>query len=207
MNIESYCRIVAGKVVLNGEVIFETEANPFVISGFLTSVYNCLNIDYRKFFKMDALSKLGFLSSEMLLMADTRGRDVPKEDMSIITFNRSASLEADSKYQKTIQDYPSPAEFVYTLPNIVTGEISIRNKIYGETFSYITSEFQEEVICRIIEDAFRQSAISSLLAGWLEVDIFNNSLSGLMILCNKQENDKNYISLSPENLKSIFINI
>ena len=41
------------------------------------------------------------------------------------------------RFQETIQHadsyYPSPALFVYTLPNIVTGEIAIRNKYYGET--------------------------------------------------------------------------
>lgn len=69
---------------------------------FFAAVYRCLQIDYRKFYKMDALSKLGFLASEWLLKGFDR--EQPKEDMGIVLFNRSASLEADAAYQETIRD-------------------------------------------------------------------------------------------------------
>ena len=77
------------------------------------------------------------MASELLLQAEGAERFVPREDRAVVFFNRSASLQADTAYQATIQDpdnfYPSPAAFVYTLPNIVTGEIAIRNKYFGET--------------------------------------------------------------------------
>ena len=94
-----------------------------------------------KFYKMDPLCRLGFVASELLLQAEGDRRDTPRDDRAIILFNRSSSIQADEAYQASIQDaedyFPSPAAFVYTLPNIVTGEIAIRNHYQGETSFYI----------------------------------------------------------------------
>jgi 3-oxoacyl-[acyl-carrier-protein] synthase-1 len=138
---------------------------------FLAAVYRTLGIDYPKFFKMDHLSKLGFLASELLLREDTP-RFVPRADCAVICFNRSSSLDTDTLYQATIrqgEDYfPSPSLFVYTLPNIVTAEIAIRNKLYGETSFYICKEFHAQQIFRTVNHTFADPSVRSALAGWTE---------------------------------------
>ena len=191
--IKSYCRITPGRVLLNGDVYFEADFDPNIdmddksrlTHDFFSAVYGSLGADYRKFYKMDALSKLGFLASELLM--EGVDKDVPKEDVGIVLFNRSSSLETDCRYQKTIQNkndfFPSPAEFVYTLPNIVTGEISIRNKIYGETAFYVVSDFQGGIV-DTIDNMINFAGMKSVLAGWTEVDAFTGSFSCLMVLCN-----------------------
>ena len=202
---KSYCRIVAGRVTLNGELFFESDSAPdlrtnFSSDGdhnfapeenlrqahdFFSAVYGCLGVDYRKFYKMDALSKLGFLASELLLK--DIDREIPKEDMGIVLFNRSSSLETDRRYQKTIRDkddfFPSPAEFVYTLPNIVTGEIAIRNKITGETAFYVIPDFSGDRLCEAIENMINFAGMKYVLAGWTEVDAFTGEINGFMVLC------------------------
>ena len=71
------------------------------------------------------------------------------ENTAIVLMNRSASLCNDLHYCKTILDkehyFPSPALFVYTLPNIVTGEIAIRNKFYGESIFYICDSLSDRL--------------------------------------------------------------
>ena len=64
--------------------------------------------------------------------------------------------------------FPSPSVFVYTLPNIVIGEIAIRHKIYGESSFYITEKFSAIQIFNSITDIFNTDKISSLLCGWTE---------------------------------------
>ena len=183
--IKSYCRIVPGRVLLDGEVFFESDGTPYIMHDFLSAVYERLESGYRKFYKMDALSKLGFLASELLL--DGIDREKPKEDMGIVFFNRSGSLEADHKYQQTIQDkndfFPSPADFVYTLPNIVTGEISIRNKMYGETAFHIMADFQCDAVCEVIDDMIHYGGMKYVLGGWTEVDMTSGMLSCFMVFC------------------------
>jgi hypothetical protein len=156
---------------------------------------------------MDALSKLGFLSSELLFAASDR--DTHKEDTGIILFNKSASLEADVKYQKTIQHrkdfFPSPSDFVYTLPNIVTGEIAIRNKIHGETVFYIFPEFQGDRIYEIIEETLSFSGMNFLLAGWTEIDAFADTLNSMILLCQTSDNNS-LLQLTPENINKLYTN-
>ena len=103
-------------VLVNGKALAHKETG----SALLTELYRAHIGDYPKFFKMDTLSKLGFVASELLLQAEGKPRFEPCEDRAVVFFNRSASLQADTAYQATIQDpdnfFPSPAAFVYTLP-------------------------------------------------------------------------------------------
>ncbi len=54
-----------GKVALNGKTIFSEDIPDLKL--FLKSLYKKLEIKYSKFFKMDHLCKLAFLSAEIIL--------------------------------------------------------------------------------------------------------------------------------------------
>lgn len=142
--------------------------------GSLTDIYKSQIGGYPKFYKMDPLARLGFVASELLLdkehelTGEERFRE--REDRAIVLVNRSASLAADRKYEKTIvtgDDYfPSPADFVYTLPNIVTGEIAIRNHYYGESNFKCVED--KEAVEQLVALAFADQMTTSVLGGWLE---------------------------------------
>lgn len=155
-------------------------------SAMLTELYRNHIGDYPKFFKMDTLSKLGFVASELLLQAEGQSRFEPRDDRAIIFFNRSASLQADTVYQATIQDmdnyYPSPAAFVYTLPNIVTGEIAIRNKYYGETSFIVLPEYDPKIMAQQLQHAFHDPMTTSILGGWLDCTDENHFEAELYII-------------------------
>ncbi len=168
--IQASARITSDSVFVNGErieIVQEPETN------WLTNIYRSLGIQYPKFFKMDNLCKAGFLAAELIMSKTGLVREEEKRDWSVLIFNQSSSLDNDQSYQKTIQDpnnyFPSPAVFVYTLSNIVTGEIAIRNKIMGESCSYITETFDAE---SIISNGFiglsEGKNIQNLLIGWVE---------------------------------------
>jgi 3-oxoacyl-[acyl-carrier-protein] synthase-1 len=137
----------------------------------ITELYRSLKVDYPKFFKMDSLSKLGFVASELLLK-DTENRFTPREDVAMICFNRSSCLDTDMQFEATIHDnenyFPSPSLFVYTLPNIVLGEIAIRNKFYGESFFYLCKLFDAKQIVDTVCDAFQEKTITCALVAWME---------------------------------------
>ena len=140
----------------------------------LTDLYKRYIDDYPKFYKMDALCRLGFVASELLLKAENDRREEPRDDRAIILFNRSSSIQADEAYQASIQDaedyFPSPAAFVYTLPNIVTGEIAIRNHYQGETSFYILPERNDELIHQILEASLGDPSTKSILGGWIDYE-------------------------------------
>ena len=136
--------------------------------------YRVLGVAYPKFFKMDTLCRLGFVAVEELL----RGHEeqIDAEHTALILANRSASLKNDKDYQATIADpenyFPSPALFVYTLPNIVTGELAIRHGLYGETAFYVLEK--EDDLLPIVEATLREPQIRSAIVGWVECSAADN---------------------------------
>jgi 3-oxoacyl-[acyl-carrier-protein] synthase-1 len=141
--------------------------------------------DYPKFYKMDLLSKLGFLASELLLQAEGNERFVKRSDRAVLLFNRTGSLHADNAYLQTIRDpnqfYPSPSLFIYTLPNMSAGEIAIRNKYQGETAFYVLQERNQPLIEQIVKVSLLEASTRSVLYGWLDVEDDSHFEAELML--------------------------
>ncbi len=182
IQIEKEVSIKDGKVLVDNSVLFQSETTD--TSSFFKELYKSLNISYSKFYKMDLLSKLGFLAAEILL-SDTE----IDEDMAIVCANRSSSLRTDIKYQNSIQEVPSPALFVYTLPNIVIGEISIRHKIYGEHMFFIQPTYNHEFMLNYMNELFESRVTNSGIIAWVEVDGEDN-YEARFELCIKELEDR-----------------
>ena len=137
----------------------------------LTSLYKQMIGNYPKFYKMDGLSRLGFVASEILLNAEKEDTD---EERAIIFFNHSSSIASDRNYKESIKDkdnyFPSPSIFVYTLPNIVTGEIAIRNHFQGETSFFILPDKDERMMEEILQASCRDDQSKSFLTGWIDYE-------------------------------------
>ena len=136
----------------------------------LTEVYKTKIGNYPKFYKMDMLSRLAFVASELLIGCDEENDD-HNNDRAVVLFNHSSSIIADRQYVKSIEIddfFPSPAAFVYTLPNITTGEIALRNGYHGETSFYILVERNEKLMQRVIKSTFIDRDIKSVIGGWID---------------------------------------
>lgn len=170
--IKTWIHITARSLRINNKEVYTGSQG----APFLTELYRKYINNYPKFFKMDTLCRLGFVASEILLEEekDDLDRFTEREDRAIVLFNRSSSLHTDRNFQQTIQDpdnyYPSPSVFVYTLPNITTGEIAIRNKFYGETSFYVIEDFNPEIMAYHISNVFRDGDMTSVLGGWLNCE-------------------------------------
>ena len=133
-------------------------------------LYRTRGVAYPKFFKMDLLCKLGFMATE-LLVENEPDRFTPREDRAVLLFSRSGPLCNDRNYQDTIAEgayFPSPALFVYTLANIVTGEIAICNKYEGDTTAFCLETFSPEALVAAVGDAFEDRCTTSAICGWVE---------------------------------------
>ena len=137
----------------------------------LTSLYRQMIGNYPKFYKMDGLSRLGFVASEILLNAEKGETD---KERAIIFFNHSSSIASDRNYKESINDkdnyFPSPSIFVYTLPNIVTGEIAIRNHFHGETSFFILPNKDERMMEEILQASCLDDQSKSFLTGWIDYE-------------------------------------
>lgn len=140
-------------------------------AGLLNEIYRKHIGDYPKYHKMDALSRLAFLATELLL---SRG-DVPQDSKrATILFNRTSSVVADRCHLGSIakpgEFYPSPSVFLGTLPNIATGEIAIRHGYTGETSLYITDFRDEALMKKVVSSSFSQGGFRSLICGFVDCE-------------------------------------
>ncbi len=153
----------------------------------LSALYRERVGDYPKFFKMDLSSKLGFLLTEMLVGGDP-DRFEPRDDRAVLMFSRWGCLSNDRRYEETAREFPSPALFVYTLPNVVTGEIAIRNKYRGETSAYVLDGPDFREMAALVGQAFSDRATRSAVCGWLDAHD-EADFAGYAVLVESDEND------------------
>ncbi len=122
--------IESGSIVIDGATVFSHSGADF--GTFIREAYKSGGESGMKFYKMDDFCKLGYVAAERLLEGITFG----KEECGIVLSGRYGCLDTDMRHQRIIDtdgdSAASPAVFVYTLPNVVAGEISIRHHIKGE---------------------------------------------------------------------------
>ena len=184
----------------NGSLIYENSETS--ISEFLLSAYRNSGISYPKFYKMDNLSKLGWLSAEYLM----EGRAIVTTDdklrSGIVLANSSSSLDTDIRYQQTISEIPSPALFVYTLPNIVIGEISIRHGFKGENAFFIFDEFNASFISDYVNDLFDSDLLDRCICGWVE--IFEEEHDACLMLAERNTGNDYDLPFNAKNIQDIY---
>lgn len=151
----------------------------------LTALYKERIGDYPKFYKMDSLSKLGFIATEIMLQTEEANDFENTPSRGIAFFNSHASVNTDLAYLETIKDkenyFPTPSLFVYTLPNIVAGELAIRHHYLGETAFYILPTKNWEQINDVIECMFCDEQTDSIIGGWVEYVSPNNFEANIFI--------------------------
>ncbi|MCB2206748.1 MAG: 3-oxoacyl-ACP synthase [Bacteroidetes bacterium] len=168
--IKTYCHIKNNHVYINGQPAFDyPEANS--MHDFLKKAFKHFKPGYAKFYKMDDISKLGFLASEVILK-DKPNQNCAPEDVGIVISNSQSTLVTDTEFQASIEDddhfFPSPSVFVYTLPNIMMGEISIRHGFRGENAFYIFENFNANFVADYINQLFLSQKLKACIGGWVD---------------------------------------
>jgi hypothetical protein len=164
----AYCRIRDNAIIRDGQLLFRSQDDTF--QQFSDSAYRHFQIAYPKFHKMDNLSKLGLLTSDILLNNNKICDSFQPERTGIILGNKNSSLDTDVKYFNMVKTgVASPAVFVYSLPNIVIGEICIRNGIKGENTFFISERYDIPAQVTYINQLFETGILDACIGGWMEL--------------------------------------
>jgi hypothetical protein len=170
INPKSSCSIKNNCCIVDGKIVFQENPSLPIIE-YLNLLYKKMELNYPKFFKMDTLCKLGLLTAELLLK---ELGEAEKTDTAIYLYNKASSLETDRKHYSNIQSkdsyFPSPSVFVYTLPNIVIGEISIKHKIMGEGVFFLSESYNFEWLQSYAHMAINMGIAKHILIGRVESD-------------------------------------
>jgi hypothetical protein len=165
--ITASCVISDHGIIKDETPVFENTTGS--VTDFMLSAYNHLNDKYPKFYKMDNLSKLGWLAAEYLLRDHFKTGDYPPGEIGVILSNASSSLDTDLRYYDTVKSIPSPSLFVYTLPNIVIGEICIRNHFKGENAFFVFDQFDANFMEEYAGGLLNNNILQACIVGWVEL--------------------------------------
>ncbi len=197
--INASCVISNHLVVKNGKAVFENKHTD--LPDFLLSAYNFFGLSYPKFYKMDNLSKLGWVASEILLKDNFRAEKYRPDEPGLVLANANSSLDTDLKYFETMKDIPSPSVFVYTLPNIMIGEICIRNNFKGENAFFVFNEFDADFMERYVSNLINNNILKACIFGW--VDMLEEDYKAVLFLVEKEKSEQSSL-LTQDIINKIF---
>jgi len=198
--ITASCTIIKGAIIKDGIKVFENVQAD--LDGFLASVYQHVRVQYPKYYKMDNLCKLGWLASEILLKDGSQKDNYQPEGLGIVLANANSSLDDDIKYFETTKEVSSPSLFVYTLPNIVIGEICIRNNFKGEHAFFIQQVFDAGFMEQQVNYQLDKNILQACICGWVEV--VKQEYKAVLFLVEKKGESPIRVEFSAENMNKTF---
>ncbi|MCD6012398.1 MAG: hypothetical protein K0Q79_2260 [Flavipsychrobacter sp.] len=161
--------VITHSVVMNKEMVMR---NNVLLQGKEAlspeDLYHSFKWNYPKFFKMDKLCKWAFAGAELLLSEHPGYKELDKNRTGIVLATNHGCIDVDKRYLDTIA-MPSPALFVYTLPNIMLGEICIRHGFKGAQLCMVSEQFDKEEILFAAGQLFKNNDLEACLCGWADV--------------------------------------
>tara|TARA_R110002124_G_scaffold216789_3_gene382489 strand:- start:595 stop:1212 length:618 start_codon:yes stop_codon:yes gene_type:complete len=166
--IQSYCNIHEQECLVDGERVLHFDHHS--VDSWPLQIYRFLGISYPKFHKMDQLSQFGFLAATFLARQCDQYKHFSEEEVAMVFANSSSCAVTDQRFLESYEvlSSPSPSIFVYTLPNIVMGEIAIHNKWYGENMFAILPKFRPDFFINHSK-ILQYNGSKAMLGCWLEV--------------------------------------
>jgi len=159
-----------GTYIHNGQELLLSSASD--MTGFIKECYKML----------DNLSKLAILAAEKILQGKQQ------TNTALLFSNAVSSLDFDIKHQQTIAEkeayYPSPAVFVYTLPNICIGEVSIRHQLKSESAFFVSEKYDIGTMFDYTNYLIQQNKSDQVVCGW--INQLNDNYEIVMYLVEKQ---------------------
>jgi|SRR5688572_15336308 len=203
MNIKvvHHVRILHNCIYKDDQKLFESATLPF--PQFSESAYRHFQLAYPKFHKMDDLSKLGWLAADILL--NNSELDISKSPFKrgIILSNKNSSLDTDARYFNMVKaGIASPAVFVYSLPNIVIGEICIRHGIKGENTFFIADQYNIPAQVDYINNLFETGVIESAIGGWVE--LMNDQYDAFLYYAVKGNSGSHFYPHTAETIEKLY---
>lgn len=134
--------------------------------------FKALDAPNVKFYKMDDMCKLGYVAAENLLAGRGLSDKYRPEEIGIVLANRSSSLDTDLRHHALVEQdtaAASPSVFVYTLPNIVSGEICLRHKIQGDNTFFVQAEKDMDAVRDYGRMLLGRGVLKAVVCGWCEL--------------------------------------
>ena len=204
MKITGFSYINNEKLV-SGEKLVARNENLLTFADFIKHCYKLTSSAYPKFYKMDKLCKLGFVVSEALLKDSGFVERYGRDEIGIVLCNSASTADTDRDFQLSVASrenyFPSPSVFVYTLPNIVIGEICIRNGLCGENALWVTPGFDARLIHEQCMLLFEKNRMKAAICGYADID--SENYNAMLFLVEKNA-DNSYGEFVPQEIEKMY---
>lgn len=153
---------------------------------YIKGLFGSVSEPYMKFSKMDDYCKLGTTAIELLLNKAGGLSKFDPYEIALVVNTDTGCIESDLAHLDNItaEEYnSSPAIFVYTLPNVVAGEICIKNKFKGEGVTIVGKEDDPK---KIVEEFCCDT--NTKIAIYLYVDKYEDSFNVKAMLFEREVN-------------------
>ena len=196
MYINNWIHINNSKAVKDGQPILSAEEYASISEP--QDLYRKTGLSYMKFFKMDLLCKWAWLGAELLLQ-DNDVDKLDKAKVAVVMMTEYGCLDVDKKYEESRSDIPSPALFVYTLPNIMLGEICIKHGFKGEQLCTVSEGFDITEMNFWVNDLLENKGMDACLCGW--ADAYDEHKDICLFWITKENKGQEFTT---ENLTAIY---
>ncbi|MBK7752926.1 MAG: hypothetical protein IPI41_10100 [Flavobacteriales bacterium] len=168
MNVIAHSLLIDGSFRLDDRELLRSSGT---MEDMFRACYKAMAMDYPKFHKMDAPSKLAVLVTEPLLQrARQEGADLENR-AGLLGISHCGSTVTDQEHWDIRRGtgLASPAVFVYTLPNIGLGEITIRHRIFGSSLCLLDHEPKTELVLRSIRVLHERDRMEWIVCLWSDI--------------------------------------
>ena len=163
----NYCIIQPNSIKHNDEYIFTTRQEE--TDNFFLAAYRHFDIAYPKFHKMDRFCQLGFLTALPIVPAAST---YEPQKTGLLLASKSGSYFTDHHYFSRVFAQESitysPAQFTYTLPSAVLGELSIQHNFQGENYFLLQSQYNFDLLRDYARSLFNDQKLDTCLIGWMD---------------------------------------
>jgi len=193
--IRSYIRWKNGIINRDGLNICELPQTT-AVKDLPAEAYRQTGISYAKFFKMDTLCRVAFVAGELLDIP----RDISnKAKIGTVISTSSGCIDVDKKFEDSRQEIASPALFVYTLPNIMLGELCIRHGFKGAQMCFIEERPYAPGTFFHVSDLISRRSADACLCG--HIDASENGIDASLMWVSREQGP---VAFTEEQVKKIY---
>lgn len=169
-------------ITLNDKAVITLSGE--TITDYAVAAFRTLDTPYPKFFKMDILSKVVYTAVAMLVKEGHINADWLNDTATCITTTHGC-LDVDEKFEQSRSALASPALFVYTLPNIMLGEICIKHQFKGEQLCTIGGVNEALALYDYISLLLAENHAKQAIIGY--ADAYNDKINVQLAFISQQE--------------------
>lgn len=156
----------------------------------LTNAWAAMEVKLPRFVRMDRSSKLVSIAAAPFFKAEGALTTYPKDRIGMVIMGTHGSMDTDQRYLDQLQaeNHASPGLFVYTLPNIALGELSIQHGLHGSGLCLLSDSPDVDQMKNACEILLHDHGMEAVICGWANIFAGSAAATFMVVTTGKDGN-------------------